>query len=183
MHIPAVLFTHNGAVIVDRPAALFFLASVVLLGFSWLLRQRHAVALSWLILVLWTYTKVAAYLWGWDTARLLMPAGDVLALSFASFIWYLEPRQWKLGVVWATLTKLFIHTIFWRDGVQTIHTKSDLYNYSLSLNILTAIDILCVAMAGSEIIADALGRWLSPGGTGHRWVGAFRGRSAARSKP
>jgi len=149
---------------------------------SGLTRQKAALWLCGLLIVAWTYTKVAAALWGWDTARMLFPAGDVLGLSVACFAWYMKPQQWRLGVVYAILTKLFLHVWFWRHGVATSHTRGDFYNYSLSLNILYAIEIMFVAVSGGNVIGAAIGSWVSAHWPGHRWAYAPSRRPATREK-
>ncbi len=169
-------------VLLDTPSAWLGAATLLVLVFTWLSRERPANVLAWLLCIMWAYAKAAAFLWGWDSARLLLPAGDVLGLAVASFVWYLAPSQWRIGVAFAILTKLFLHVGFWRDGISTIHSSSDVYNYTLSLNILFAVEIFCVALSGSGPLVSAVGSWMSAGRPRYRGHGVARGRHSPRSK-
>jgi hypothetical protein len=170
------------ATLIDSPSGMLGLGALIAFVLCGLLgrRLRHGLELSVLLMGLWLYSKVIAYLWGWETARHVAPMGDVLALCLTSFAWYLDPRQWKLGIMYAYLTKLFIHAIFWRNGVATTHDARELHNYALALNILYALAILCVLSAGVWTIGTLVGSRVAPDRAGGRGIHAAGRRQASR---
>lgn len=175
----------HSVVLIDKASGLLGLAALAALALCWLARKhmQHGVELSLMLCGMWTYSKVVAYLWGWETARLMFPVGDVGALCVASFIWYLRPTQWKLGIVYAYLTKLFVHAIFWRNGIATTHDARELHNYSLALNILYFLAILCLLVAGVWTIGTLVGARLAPHWSWGRGLHIARGRPASRQAP
>ncbi len=168
--------------LLDGPSAGLGIAVASVTAMNLWLRPRHAVAISWLLCGMWAYSKAAAFVWGWDTARLLYPAADVLALSTGLFLWWIRPAQWKLGIVYAYLTKLVIHVLFWSQGQSTPHTHDQIYNYALAQNIMYGLAVMFASLPGGGVIASAVGSWLSLPWPGARRAHAQSGRQASRSE-
>lgn len=172
-------------ILIDRWSLAILVGIVAAFALCWPSRDKlkGAMTLSGLLLAMWTSSKVEAWIWSWDTARQLYPASDVFALTVARNVWREEPKAWKLGFIYAYLTKLVIHVIFWRDGVSTAHGPHELYQYGLTLNILVWIAILCVALAGGSALVAPIGSRLVAHWPGNRGLDLAGRRPAPRAYP
>jgi hypothetical protein len=160
--------------------SLGFLFAICAVGLLSALTMRpHATILSFLLLCSWGATKIVALYAGWTVAHLLYPFSHLVMIGVVMALWWERPRPWKLGMVFALLTSLFIDFGYWAISERT---RENLWNYVLALNILFAIEIMCVSIAGGEVVGRAVGNRLSSHRARHRHVVPASGRSTPHPK-
>lgn len=127
------------------PAA-FILASLAVLWLSLATRRGRwdAVILASGLALSCIGTNALGYAAiGWDGVRMLYPLIDFALLGLASWLFWTDPKAWKVALIFALLNKMIAHAVFWAaQGWWSAH------DYVLCCNIIFAEELIVVATPG-----------------------------------
>ena len=134
-------------------------AAVMVLTLATLRRhQDHAaVWLGALMLALWGLSKVSIVIAGyWPTAS-IGPLVNAVAVVLCMLTWVRRPAMWKLTLALLLEAKAAVHAYFW-----TLHLPAyeQVYGYALALNVIFALQLLCVATPGAIALGSVVGSWM-----------------------
>lgn len=127
-------------------------------------RQIDAFLMGAVLLLLWGVSKISIVEVGYWQTMQVAPLTNALAVTLCMIAWVHKPRWWTLILGLLLETRAFVHVYFW-----TVHSPTDAqtFSYLLTLNVLFALELCCVASPGGHVVADMVGARLS----------RFRGRS------
>lgn len=121
------------------------------------LRRHHdqaTLGLGVLLLALWAFSKVSIVTVGyWPTAA-AGPLVNTVAVVLCMLSWVARPRHWKLALSLLMEAKAVIHAVFWSAADPTYLQT---YGYILSLNVIFALELLCVSFPGAGVVAGMVG--------------------------
>jgi hypothetical protein len=129
----------------------------VSLGFAAIPRERGATLACWTMLFAgWVVSVLTTPLA--PNFMLLAPAMDVIFGVLVLVLTDRTPRPWLLALAFCFLTQSCFHAVFWAWGYE----NARLYHYQLALNIVLALQILCVSAPGGRDVARRLLHLLFP---------------------
>lgn len=135
-------------------------AAALLLSIATLRRHQDqaAVWLGALLLALWGLSKVSIVVAGyWPTAA-VGPLVNAVAVVLCMLTWVRRPAMWKLILALLLEAKAAVHAYFW-----TLHSPAygQMYDYALALNVIFALQLLCVATPGAIALGSVVGSRMS----------------------
>ncbi len=145
----------------------FGIACAAVIGLTVATRKRapDAVWMAVILLGLWFLSKVSILAVGYMQTVEMAPFTNAFAVIVCMALWVRKAEAWKLGLALLLETRAFIHVFFW-----TVHhpTDAQMFNYILTLNVLFALELACVASPGGQVIANLVGSRLSGYSGGRR---------------
>lgn len=168
------MFLDHLAANLTSPWALAFGVACTLLVVLSAITKRpsgHTLLMALYLWGVWLFSKFIAAIFGWDFARSLYVFTDCIGGLMA--VWFFTDYRawWKAALAISFFSRLTLHVIF-------IDRKHDLqfYSYLQVLDVLFAIEIICVASSGWTSIARRIGNLL-PSGPGRRDLVSSRDRA------
>ena len=128
--------------------------------------QKDALIMGFVLLALWGISKVLIVMVGyWPTAS-MAPFVNALSVVICMALWVRKAEAWKLILALLMETRAFLHVYYWTLNTPT---EGQAYSYILTLNVLFALELVCVSSPGGRVVASMVGDRLSRfrGGAGH----------------
>jgi hypothetical protein len=115
--------------------------------------RPDSMAISLMFLIAWSWSKIlfavhvdfTRFYWLTDSAQ----------VAAIGAIWAVQPRAWKMAILIVFLNKAILHVAY-----RSVWTETRSI-YILALNVLFAMELLCVAWPGGCNVRSAVGGWLS----------------------
>lgn len=131
------------------------------------LRQHNDRATIWLggmLLALWFFSKLTIAVFGYWQSVAMGPVINMIAVAVCMVSWYQDHRWWKLILALLMEAKALVHAEFW---TQIDPNYAHAYAHILTLNVIFALELACVAMPGAGVVASMVGNRLSRRRRGH----------------